>query len=114
MLSLQRSPAELVKAMDARLGTGGDEHERLRRIGADLGAGAPLAAESCADTVDPLELLRGIEEACRGSIAVDDFVPFSVAMLLEPLLAALGYGSFRLRASPFCGCASHTDTALTH
>ena len=102
ILSLQRSPGELVKSMEERLSAEeADAVQRLRRIGAELDARNAMGA--AAASVDPYELLQHIESVTGGTIAVKDFVPISVAMLLEPLLSGLGYGTFRLRASPFCG-----------
>lgn len=127
VLSLQRAPSELLRQMEARLGPdqdASDASERLRRIGAQLqqhqqdnAVNSPLASS---ESVDPYELLQLVEQATSGSIGVNDFVPISVAMLLEPLLPVLGYGRFRLRASPFCGfvcglvnTSSHESVPLT-
>ena len=92
--------------------------QRLRRIGAELDARNAMGA--AAASVDPYELLQHIESVTGGTIAVKDFVPISVAMLLEPLLSGLGYGTFRLRASPFCGyvlsvlyCMTYSMTFLS-
>ena len=107
VLSLQRSPGELIKSMEERLTASAEKDEpeqdtdleRLRRIGAQLDAKSAAGG----GTVDPYELLQAVEEATKASIRTDDFVPIASAILLEPLLAAIGYGTFRLRASPFCG-----------
>jgi uncharacterized radical SAM superfamily Fe-S cluster-containing enzyme len=62
--------------------------------------------------VDVVGFLRSVAEATEGSIRLEDFFPASMASVLEPLLSAMGYGRFPLRASPFCGfvaCLVNTE-----
>ncbi len=64
---------------------------------------------SSSDTVYQLDcvvLLQKIEQETSGEIAVSDFYPLSVAMVLEPLFQLLKYGSFNIRPSPFCAFAT--------
>ncbi|EFC44668.1 predicted protein [Naegleria gruberi] len=56
--------------------------------------------------VDPLELLKLIEEDTKGQIKLDDFFPASVGMILEPFLSVLGKGNYNIRPSPYCGFAT--------
>nr|CAG4714554.1 unnamed protein product [Naegleria fowleri] len=56
--------------------------------------------------VDPLELLKLIEEDTKEQIRLEDFFPASVGVLLEPFLSMLGKGNFNIRPSPFCGFAT--------
>jgi len=58
------------------------------------------------DTLDPFELLQAIEASADGSISVADFFPVRVGHVFEPFFAALGYGKFTVRPSPFCGFAT--------
>jgi hypothetical protein len=59
--------------------------------------------EAVEETVDPVELLEEIERATTGRISHADFVPIAAARVLEPFVRTRARGSFRLRASPFCG-----------
>ena len=55
------------------------------------------------ESTDPYELLESLEAESQGMVRTSDFLPMSIAQLLEPVAIAFGYGNYHLNPAPFCG-----------
>ena len=55
------------------------------------------------ESTDPYELLEALEAGSGGLVRTSDFVPMSIAQILEPAAAAFGYGQYHFNPAPFCG-----------
>jgi hypothetical protein len=88
MFKLERSPEALLAASSSSAAA------RRRR-------GASSRARRLDAAVDPMPLLKAIEAATEGELAVSDLLPLGVGRVVEPMLSVMGYGHFCVRPPPW-------------
>jgi hypothetical protein len=93
ILEMERTPAQIMKQFRPS--------ENVENIFAEVHQQADYS-----HSLDPLELLYNIEKSTDGQVAINDFYPASVGIILEPLLRLVGKGNYNIRPSPFCGFAT--------